>query len=65
MHHPFDIEHLSMIAKGFGLRLYEEKFGLYYMVDADRTATVNPYAQPDQISTDFSHHDLEDFLLTC
>ncbi|MBR1216172.1 hypothetical protein [Bradyrhizobium sp. JYMT SZCCT0180] len=65
MHQPFSFEHLSMMAEGFGWTLRRQAFGLYYLTDNDRNAVVNPYARPDEISTDFNHQDLEDFLLTC
>jgi hypothetical protein len=64
MHESFDFERLSMMAKGFGWTLRKQAFGLYYLTDKDGSAILNPYAQPDEISTDFSHRDVDDFLLT-
>jgi hypothetical protein len=64
-HKPFAFDHLSMMAESFGWTLRKQAFGLYYLTDKDGTAIVNPYAQADGISTDFSHQDVEDFLLTC
>lgn len=54
-----------MMANGFGWELRRQAFGKYYLLGKDGVAVVNPYAQADEISTDFSYQDVEDFLLTC
>ncbi|TCU78844.1 hypothetical protein EDE08_101626 [Bradyrhizobium sp. R2.2-H] len=64
-HEPFDIEHLSMMAAGFGWTLRRQAFGMYYLVDRKGVPVANPYAAANDIATDFSREDLEDFLLTC
>jgi hypothetical protein len=64
-HEPFNDEHLSMMAAGFGWRLRRQAFGKYYLVDRKGLAIDNPYASMRDIRTDFSREDLEDFLLTC
>ncbi|MCC8948540.1 hypothetical protein H8A97_26365 [Bradyrhizobium sp. Arg62] len=64
-HEPFNEEHLSMMAAGFGWTLRRQAFGKYYLVDGAGSAIANPYASADDIGTDFSREDLEDFLLTC
>lgn len=64
-HEPFSAEHLSMMAAGFGWTLRRQAFGMYYLVDGKGIAVANPYAATNDIGTDFSREDLEDFLLTC
>lgn len=64
-HEPFNDEHLSMMAAGFGWTLRRQAFGKYYLVDRKGLAINNPYASANDIGTDFSRGDLEDFLLTC
>lgn len=64
-HQPFDFEHLSMMAAGHGWVIRKQAFGLFFVLDKNRKAVENPYAEPDGIATDFTHRDLEDFLLTC
>ncbi|WP_439401228.1 hypothetical protein ACNJYA_30670 [Bradyrhizobium sp. DASA03068] len=64
-HEPFDVEHLSMMAAGFGWTLRRQAFGMYYLLDGKGAAVANPYAAANDIGTDFSREDLEDFLLTC
>ena len=64
-HEPFTFEHLEMIAKTFGWTLHRQAWGLYYLVDADKNAIENPYAEANAIKTDFDRRDIEDFLLTC
>jgi hypothetical protein len=64
-HEPFGFDHLSMIAAGQGWTVRKQAFGLFYLLDKNKRAIENPYADNDGIKTDFNHRDLEDFLLTC
>lgn len=64
-HEPFDLDHLSMMAASHGWTIRKQAYAKYYIVDRSHTILPNPYARPDDISTDFTHEDLEDFLLTC
>jgi hypothetical protein len=64
-HEPFSFEHLKDMAAGHGWMVRRQANGIYLVLAADRTPISNPYADEGDLDpTDFTHRDLEDYLLT-
>ena len=62
-HRFMSYEELTLIANVHGLTLRKQAFGLYFILGPDDRVIQNPYAAEENVNTDFTHRDAEDYLL--